>query len=106
MSSSNREVTLLIHDTLLIVDCNDEACDLFCCDRDTLIGFSIFDLIYNEEFQGLGKLRMKSLRALGYVRPVEYVLQRFDGTLFCAHVTTDQIEVNRYKSTVFYKDEA
>jgi PAS domain S-box-containing protein len=104
MTSSTKEVTLLIHDTLLIIDCNDAACDLFRCDRETLIGFSIYDLIYSDDFQGLGRLRMRLLREQGHVPPVEYLLQRFDGTRFYAWVNTEaETRDEQYRSTITYR---
>jgi hypothetical protein len=49
---------------------------------------------------------MNMLREAGHVPPVEYLLQRFDGTCFYAHVTTERIGDKRYKSTVHYKYDA
>jgi hypothetical protein len=49
---------------------------------------------------------MRMLRDKGRVPPVEYVLQRFDGTRFFAHVTTEQIGTGSYKSIVLYRSEA
>jgi PAS domain S-box-containing protein len=103
LSIAQREVTLLIHDTLIIIDCNDAACELFQCDHDTLVGFSIFDLVWSDDFRGLSRLRMRMLREHGVVPPVEYLFHRFDGSRFYGRVATKKVLDGQYQSIITFK---
>jgi len=93
---------VVIHDSRIILDADAEACEMFRCDRAALIGLEIIDLLFYEDFQRLGELRMKVLREQGRIGPVEYPFNRFDGALFWAQVTTEKIAEGMYRSCITY----
>jgi PAS domain S-box-containing protein len=103
MTLDQNTAAALLHDSLIILDVTDAFCQLFRCDRDTAIGLSIFDLLIQQDFQGLGRLRMRLLRDMGRIPPVTYLFNRFDGSLFYGDATTEKIEDGKYKSIIIYK---
>jgi PAS domain S-box-containing protein len=105
MELDQNEAAVLLHDSLIILDVTDAFCELFRCDHDTAIGLSIFDLVFQPDFQSLGRLRMRLLRERGKVPPVTYLFNRFDGTLFYGDARTEKIEDGRYQSIIIYKYE-
>ena len=93
----------LYHDSRVVTEADDAAGELFNCDPSALIGMSLFDLLLLPDFQGLGRLRMRMLREQGRVPPVEYLFNRFDGTLFYGRGVTEKIEDGRYRSIITFK---
>lgn len=59
----------LYHDTYRITGADEVAGEMFACEVETLIGLEIIALLVQDDFRGLGRLRMRMLREIGKVPP-------------------------------------
>lgn len=91
------------HDTIIVLDCSDQALLLFRCVRDWLIGRDMLDLISIPEMRELAKLRLAHIREVGELHAQDLPLRRPDGSMFWVISTTTRLETGRFLSELVYR---
>ena len=91
-----------VHDTRRIVAVNVLMCELFRCEPYQLVDLDMMELISNETFRGLARLRMVMLRERGTVPAFTYYFRRCDGTRFAAEVKSERLDDGDFRTTLFY----
>lgn len=88
------KISIIWHDTLIVLRANDEAFVLFRAEPAQLVGANLVDLVYDPELRGLAKLRMQIARQRepDNLPQIDYLFKRFDGTRFYGRVTTRRLE--------------
>lgn len=85
----------IIHDTISIIDANQEALALFECESSELIGKPLIEGIHDKDMRTLVELRLFRIRNKGEMPPAKIPLQfpfmRADRSIFWAEVQTTQI---------------
>ena len=97
---------LFVHDTRHIISVNQAACKLFRCDAVELVDLDMMELITNEDFRGLARLRMRMLREHGHAPKIKYPFRRCDGSMFWATVTSEKMSGEQFMTIVTYEYEA
>lgn len=100
------EPPTFLHDTKNIIWANAAACALFRCDLEALVDLDMMELLVDEDFRGLARLRMSMLRDNKKVRPMSYMYRRCDGTAFRASVDSRNLGGGEYETVLTYEGEA
>jgi PAS domain-containing protein len=94
----------IIHDGVIIKDANQAFCDLFRCERETLIDRLAVDIVDGSDLRELAKLRAHHLLMInedyGRIFEQSYTFRRFDGTTFFGVAVSQRISETDYKTVV------
>jgi PAS domain S-box-containing protein len=94
-----------IHDTRRIIAVNAAGCALFRCEECALIDLDMMELIADEDFRGLARLRMALLREHGHAPPIKHPFRRCGGSIFWASVLSRRLADGTFETTVTYEYE-
>jgi PAS domain S-box-containing protein len=83
---------LVWHDTLVIIDANPQALDLFRCEHEWLIDRTLIDLVALPDFKGLAAVRLLSIRDGKQLHTQKLPFRRADGSVFWGDVLTTPYE--------------
>jgi len=98
-------LAIFIHDTHRIISVNDQGCVLFRCYHEALIDMDMIELLVDEDFRGLARLRLNMLQEHHELHPMRYKYRRCDGTAFWATAMSREIE-GGFETTLEYEGEA
>ena len=97
------KVSLIIHDTFIVLRADAEAFRLFRATSEQLVGSKLIDLIHAPELKGLALLRMQiaRMREPDSLPDIDYLFRRFDGSMFYGRVNTRRLETpGEWESTI------
>src|SRR5512139_1391897 len=92
----------VIHDGNIILDCNDEFCDLFECSRAALIGMRMEHIIHDFDLRKLAVLRGRRIMANQEDKEhtMEYPFRRCNGTAFWGKSFSRRIDEQRFETKI------
>ncbi len=98
-------VPRFVHDTNRIIDVNPAACELFRCEPIALIDREMVDLLIDNTYRGLARLRLAQLATHARLPPFLYLFHRCDGSEFWGCVLSNRLDDVRFETRVIYIDE-
>ena len=91
------EAMFIVKDSICI-DCNDKCLEVFKGKKEQIIGKSLFDLSPQYQTNGISStVQIKEFETriiTGISQPFEWLLCRFDGSIFEAEITLQKVECN------------
>jgi len=100
------ELPSFVHDTRHILFVNAAGCALFRCTPEALVDLDMMELLIDDDFRGLARLRMSQLRDNREVKPMRYRYRRCDGSAFWATVNSGSLLDGTFRTTLIYEGEA
>lgn len=99
------EPALFVHDTRVIIDANERACQMFGVELWELVDQALTNSVPHEDMKWLVELRMKTIRERGDLGPQRLPFMRADGSVFWAECQTRKRDDGLFETEVKYISE-